>query len=92
MLTATVLLYLTASRLIGRTGALFAAALWAVSEPAMRMAFATFDALAVLLTALSAWLIVQAGRRRHRGELVAAAAITLALANVTAYRRSSSPQ
>ncbi len=85
MLTATVLLYLTASRLIGRTGALFAAALWAVSEPAMRLAFATFDPLAVLLTTLSAWLIVQAGWRRHRGELVAAAAVALALANVTAY-------
>jgi putative flippase GtrA/GT2 family glycosyltransferase len=85
MLTATVLLYLTASRLIGRTGALFAAALWAVSEPAMRLTFATFDPLAVLLTTLSAWLIVQAGWRRHRGELVAAAAVALALANVTAY-------
>ena len=28
-------------RLIGRTGALIAAALWALSEPAMRLAFAT---------------------------------------------------
>ena len=51
----------------------------------MRMAFATFDPLSVLLTALSAWLIVQVGCRRHRGELVAAAAVALALANVTAY-------
>ena len=48
MLMATVLLYLTASRLIGRTGALFAAALWALSEPVMRLAFATFDPLVVL--------------------------------------------
>ena len=85
MLIATVLLYLTASRLIGRRGALFAAALWAFSEPAMRLAFATFDPLSVLLTALSAWLIVQAGCRRRRGEFVAAAALALALANVTAY-------
>jgi Dolichyl-phosphate-mannose-protein mannosyltransferase/Glycosyl transferase family 2 len=85
MLIATVLLYLTASRLIGRTGALFAAALWAFSEPAMRLAFATADPLSVFLTALSAWLIVQAGYRRRRGEYVAAAAVTLALANVTAY-------
>ena len=85
MLVATVLLYLTASKLIGRTGALFAAALWAFSEPAMRLAFATCDPLSVLLTALSAWLIVQAGYRHRRGELVAAAAVTLALANVTAY-------
>ena len=85
MLIATVLLYLTASRLIGRRGALFAAALWAFSEPAMRLAFATFDPLSVLLIALSAWLIVQAGCRRRRGEFVAAAALALALANVTAY-------
>ncbi len=84
MLIATVLLYLTASRLIGRTGALFAAALWAFSEPAMRLTFATLDPLSIFLTALSAWLIVQAGRRR-RGEFVAAAAVALALANVTAY-------
>ena len=72
MLGATVLLYLTASRLIGRSGAVFAAALWALSEPAMRLAFATFDPLSVLLTALSAWLIVQAGYRRRGGAFVAA--------------------
>ena len=48
-------------RLIGRTGALFAAALWAFSEPVLRLAFATSDPLSILLTALSAFLIVQAG-------------------------------
>jgi putative flippase GtrA/GT2 family glycosyltransferase len=85
MLIATVLLYLAASRLIGRTGALFAAALWAFSEPALRLAFATIDPLSVFLTVLSAWLIVQAGYRHRRGELIATAAFTLALANVTAY-------
>ena len=46
-----------------RTAAVIAAALWALSEPAIRLAFATFDPLSVLLTALSAWLIVQAGHR-----------------------------
>jgi putative flippase GtrA/GT2 family glycosyltransferase len=85
MLLATVLLYLTASRLIGRTGALFAAALWAFSEPAMRLTFATLDPLSVLLTTLAAWFVVQAGYRRRRGECIAAAAVVLALANVTAY-------
>ena len=85
MLIATILLYLTASRLIGRTGALFAAALWAFSEPAMRLTFATFDPLSVLLTTLAAWFVVQAGYRRRRGELIAAAALAFALANVTAY-------
>jgi hypothetical protein len=85
MLGATVLLYLTASRLIGRRGAVVAAALWALSEPAIRLAFATFDPLSVLLTALSAWLIVQAGYRRRSSMLVVAAAAALALANATAY-------
>jgi putative flippase GtrA/GT2 family glycosyltransferase len=85
MIAATVLLYLTATRLIGRTGATFAAALWAFTEPVVRLAFATYDPLSVLLTALSAWLIVQAGVRRHRGELVAAAAAIAALADVTAF-------
>jgi Dolichyl-phosphate-mannose-protein mannosyltransferase len=85
MLVATVLLYLTASRLIGRIGAVVATALWALSEPAISLAFATFDPLSVLLTAVSAWLVVQAGCRRRRGALVAAAAAALALANATAY-------
>ena len=85
MLGATVLLCLTASRLIGRTGALIATALWALSEPAMRLTFATADPLSIFLTALAAWLIVQAGFRRHRGELILAAALTLSLANATAY-------
>ena len=85
MLGATVLLCLTASRLIGQTGALIASGLWALSEPVMRLTFATADPLSIFLTALSAWLIVQAGYRRHRGELIAAAAFVLGLANVTAY-------
>jgi hypothetical protein len=85
MLGATVLLYLTASRLIGRRGACAATALWALSEPALRLAFATYDPLSVLLTALSAWLVVQAGYRDRRGAFVAAAAAAIALANATAY-------
>jgi Dolichyl-phosphate-mannose-protein mannosyltransferase len=85
MLCATVLLYLTASRLIGRRGAIIGSALWALSEPSLRLAFATYDPLSVMLTALSAWLVVQASYRRHSGAFVAMAAATLALANTTAY-------
>jgi 4-amino-4-deoxy-L-arabinose transferase-like glycosyltransferase len=85
MLGTTVLLYLTALRLIGRRGAIISAALWALSEPAIRLTFATFDPLSVFLTAVSVWLIVQAGRRRHRVIFVLAAALALAAANVTAY-------
>jgi hypothetical protein len=85
MLAATVLLYLTATRLIGRTGALFAIALWAFSEPVIRLAFATFDPLSILLTALSAWLAVQAACRRFSLGFVATAALALALSTAAAY-------
>jgi hypothetical protein len=84
MLGATALLYLTASRVVNRSAALIAAALWALSEPVLRLAFATYDPLSVLLTALAVWFAVEAAYRR-RGELVAAAAVALALANATAY-------
>jgi hypothetical protein len=85
MLLATILLYLTAARLFDRTTATVAAALWAFSEPAIRLAFATFDPFSVLLTALSAWLVVQVGYHRRRGVFVTAAAAALALANAAAY-------
>jgi hypothetical protein len=75
MLGATILLYLTAARLLSRTQALFAAGIWAFSEPAIRLAFATYDPLSVFLTALAAWLAVQAGYRGQgadrQGERVA---------------------
>jgi hypothetical protein len=83
ILGATILLYLTARQLIGRGGAVAATALWALSEPALRLAFATFDPLSVLLTALSAWLIVLGYRRGN--VFVVAAAAALALADATAY-------
>ncbi len=85
MLGATALLYLTASRLLGRTAAVLAAAVWALSEPTLRLAFATYDPLSVSLTALSASLAVQAAYRRGRIRLVAASAAALALANATTY-------
>ena len=85
MLLATVLLYFTALKLIGRRGAIISTALWALSEPAIRLAFATYDPLSVALIAVSAWLIVQAGYRRYWGAFVSAAAIALAIANLTAY-------
>lgn len=85
MLAATILLYLTASRLIGHGGAVASSAIWAFSEPALRLAFATYDPLSVSFTALSVWLIVQAVYRSHGGALLAAAAAALALANAAAY-------
>jgi putative flippase GtrA/GT2 family glycosyltransferase len=85
MLGATALLYFTASQLFGRTAAVAATALWAVTEPAIRLAFATYDPLSVFLTALSVWLALQAGLRMHRRKLAIATALALALANATAY-------
>lgn len=67
MVAATVLVYRTASRLLGPTEATIAAALWALSEPVLRLAFATYDPMSVFLVALAAWLAVEAGYgRRHR--------------------------
>lgn len=85
MLGATVLLYFTARQLFDATAAAFAVGLWAISEPALRLAFATADPLSVLLTALAGWLIVQAGSRSRHGELVAASGAVLALATATSY-------
>jgi glycosyltransferase involved in cell wall biosynthesis/putative flippase GtrA len=86
MLTATVALYSVANRMFGQAVALFAAALWALSEAAIRLgAYATFDAMSVSLTAIAAWLIVQAAYRKHQLLIVVAAAAALGLANATAY-------
>ena len=85
MLTATVLLYLIAVRIFDFRTALMACALWAVSEPVLRLTFATYDPLACLLVILSLWLSVQAAVRFRRGELIALSAIILALAAGTAF-------
>ncbi len=73
-------------RLFGRRAAFFAAALFAVSGPTLHLgAFATYDALAVLLVALAAWCAVRpADRAEGTGWMVAAGA-ALAVANAAAY-------
>ncbi len=85
MVAATVLVYRTAARLLGRTEAVIAAALWSLSEPVLRLAFATYDPLSVFLVALAAWLAVEAGYRRRRGVLVLCSAAALGLAVAAAY-------
>ncbi len=85
MLLSTVLLYLVTGRLAGIRAAVAGCALWALSEPVLRLAFATYDPLACLLVILSAWLAVQAAVRSRRGELVALSALSLALGSVTAF-------
>ena len=86
MLGATVLLWDTAGRLFGRRAAFFAAALFAVLGPTLHLgAFATYDAMSMLLVALAAWLVVRAGDRQDATGWMLAAAVALAVANAAAY-------
>jgi hypothetical protein len=86
MLGATGLLYATAGRLAGRWAAFFAAGLFAVAGPTLHLgSFATYDAMALFLVALAAWLVVQAGGRADATLWMAGAGVVLALANLTLY-------
>ncbi len=86
MLGATSFLWATARRLYGRRTGFFAAALWVALGPTLHLsAFATYDALAMLFVALSAWCAVRAGSNVRIGGWIMAAALALALANATKY-------
>jgi len=86
MLGATALLWGTTRRLYGQRAALFAAALFAVLGPTLHLgAFATYDALRVVLIALSAWCVVRAGERGRGTGWMIAAGTALAIANAVAY-------
>src|SRR5215470_9431783 len=86
MLGATALLWAAAGQLYGRRAGFFAAALFAVSGPVLHLgAFATYDALSVLLVALAAWCVIRAGDRGERTAWMIAAGAALAVANAAAY-------
>ena len=86
MLATTALLWDGTRRLIGRRAAFFAAALFAVLGPTLHLSsFATFDALAILLLALSSWCVIQAADRRDVTGRLIMAGTALALANATGY-------
>jgi 4-amino-4-deoxy-L-arabinose transferase-like glycosyltransferase len=86
MLAATALLWGATSRLWGRRAGFFAAALFAVSGPALHLgSFATYDAMSVFLVALAAWFVMSAGDRGDMTGRMVAAGVVLALANVAAY-------
>jgi hypothetical protein len=85
MLGATGLLYATTRRLLGRAAAIAAAATFAVLGPTQFLgSFATYDAMALFLLALSAWLVVAAPARGSELLLIAAG-LALALADATKY-------
>jgi hypothetical protein len=86
MLGATALLWATTGQLYGRRAAFFAAALFAVLGPTLHLgAFATYDALSVLLIALAAWCVVRAADQGEAVGWMVGAGTALALANAAAY-------
>ncbi len=85
MLAATVLLYRAAERLFDRRTALAAAAFFATFGPAQQLgSLATYDTMAVFLTALAVWLVVRAEGLRGEPLLVLAGSV-MALAAATKY-------
>ena len=92
MLGVTGLLWATTARLYGRRAALLASGLFAtVAGTQFLGAFATFDAMALFLLALAAWLAVRAathatgGWSPSRPALLAAAGLALAAADAVTY-------
>lgn len=86
MLGATCLLWATASRLFGRTAGFFAAALFALLGPTLKLSsFATYDAMSLFLMATAAWCAVRAGPRKEVGRWMAGGAVALVLSNAAAY-------
>jgi 4-amino-4-deoxy-L-arabinose transferase-like glycosyltransferase len=88
MLGVTSLLWATTARLYGQRAALLAAALFATLAGTQFLgAFATFDAMALFLLALAAWLGVRSAdcQFRARTALLVTAGIALAAADAVKY-------
>jgi hypothetical protein len=86
MLGATLLLWSTARRLYDWPTASLAAGIWAVLGPTQHLgAYATYDAMAVFLVALSAWFATGRRDKDDATGWILAAAATLAVANATKY-------
>src|ERR1700761_9339792 len=86
MLGATALLWSMTGKLFGGRAAGCAAAMFAVLGPTLRLgAFATFDAMALLLLAAAAWCVVSARTHDDSTKLLVAGTILLALANAAKY-------
>ena len=88
MLGVTSLLWATTARLYGRRAALLAAGLFATLAGTQFLgAFATFDAMALFLLALAAWLGVRSAdcQFRTRTALLVTTGVTLAVADAVKY-------
>lgn len=85
MLVATVLLYDTTRRLLlGRRAAICAACVFALLGPTEALAYATYDAMALMLIALAAWFAVRASGR-HPEPFILLSALAMGLANASKY-------
>jgi hypothetical protein len=85
MLGATLLTYGVTRRLFDPTAGLIAAAVFAATGPVQFIgSFATYDAMALFLLALAAWLVIMARGRLSEPLLILGAAV-LVLANATKY-------
>jgi 4-amino-4-deoxy-L-arabinose transferase-like glycosyltransferase/putative flippase GtrA len=86
MLGATCMLWGSAKRLFGQRAALAAIAVYvSISSTQYLGSIATYDAMALFLLALSAWLVIVARNRADSTWLLVAAIAALALANATKY-------
>lgn len=86
MMAATCMLWAVVSHLFGRRTAFFAAALWATLASTQFLgAFATYDAMSLLLMATAAWCAIRAGEQPKAAGWLAGAAVALAAANATKY-------
>jgi len=86
MLGVTTLLWDAARHLFGRRAAVVSAALFAVLGPSIKLgAFATYDAMALLLLTGAAWCVVRAGAHREATGWAVAAGILLLASDLTKY-------
>jgi hypothetical protein len=86
MLGATSLLWATTSRLYGQRAAFFATASWVALGPTQFLgAFATYDAMALFLTALAAWSVIRAALDEEQAGWFLVGIAALVLANMTKY-------
>jgi 4-amino-4-deoxy-L-arabinose transferase-like glycosyltransferase len=88
ILTASVLLYATASRMFGRLAGFFAAGVFAATGSVQFLgAFATYDAMALMLLALATWLSVVAASRSMAAQvpLSLLAGLILSVADAAKY-------
>ena len=86
MLVATALAYACAKRLWGRLAGWFAAGLFVTTQGTQFLgSFATYDAMALMLISVAAWIVVRAAVRERVSSLIYLAIAVLVFANAAKY-------